>query len=175
MHPGGGGGGGKATGQMPKKHGTGSPVLGSTQGMPQPPQFMPVVSVQMLVHVPPQHCSIPLQATPLEPHVHWPPTHISVALQAMPHMPQLALSVMVFTQPDGQQVVPGAQSPPVAAHTHSPPTQLVVSGSPQLRPHMPQLAESVWRFLQPVSQHSAVPVQAGAMPHLHCPPAQPSE
>jgi hypothetical protein len=131
---------------------------------PQPPQLP--LSEPVFTHAMPAsvgHCVSPgAQA-------HVPAVHTWPASQTLPHMPQFALSVLVFAQygtpPSGvHSASPPPSSPPHSiAHlpaVHTSPTEHVL-------PHVPQLALSVCVLAQvPLGQTTIPGPQLG----LHCPP-----
>jgi len=80
------------------------------------------------------------QPAQLVPHTHAPPTHVVPSPQALPHMPQLVLSVCVFTQAKPQTVAPVGQPEahaPVAVHVAVPPSG--AGHGAQAAPPAPQL------------------------------------
>jgi hypothetical protein len=72
-----------------------------------------------------------------------PAVQVAPPVQALPHVPQLELSVWVFTQALLQSVCP-------EPHTQPPVWQVEPEG--QILPQVPQLLLSVWVFTQVLLQ-----------------------
>src|SRR6185437_168205 len=96
-----------------------------------------------------QLCAAEQPGPPLQVGTHAPITHLSPFGQKTPQPPQLAGSLVVSTQPEGQHLfVPEQAGPPLHATAQVPFTQFWPVG--QTLPQPPQLFVSVLRSAQPV-------------------------
>jgi hypothetical protein len=147
----------------------------SPGGQPKPHPLQLFGSVFVSVHPDGQHCSTPLQAGPPLQEVvvgmHVPPWQASPFGQKLLQPPQLFGSLVVSTQPDGQQVsVPPQGGAPLQLNvsvTQPPPAQCWLSAQRLLQP--PQFWLSVRVSVQPLSQQLSAPVQTGPPWHVFAP------